>query len=678
MKIARAAAFAALLFGMIGVAPVRGATAGLTNNTIFVTNLYDVTAYPIGSWGDVAPLALTTDMTYPSGIARDLSGRIYTTNAVTNTVTVYAANANGNVPPIAVIGGSNTGLTSPLAIALDASGQIYVLNSMFGSWASITVYPPLGTSTGVVNEAPIATIAGGFDLPAGIAVDSLGNIYVANETGGPFVPGTEDAGQITVYPPGSNGDTAPIATISGAATGLAQPLAIALDSSGNIYVANYHTANTSGNLEYDSSITVYQAGSNGDARPMAIITGSHTLLPDFPQGIVLDSSGNLYVTGGSVNVYPAGSNGNVPPAAIIKGPDTGLDGPYGIALDASGSLYVANADGGTNHLGSITIYAAGSSGDAAPLVTITSSSTGLDGASGIAVDSSGNIYVANQLAGGSVTIYSPGSYAAAAPIATIAGDKTRLYHPFGIAVDSRRNIFVLNDDKAITVYGEGSAGNVTPKATIKIDRGETNVPTGIAVDPGGDLYVANFPGIECDLGSCSQTSTANVTVYPAGSNGNAKPIAAISGPRTGLKFPRAIAVDHDGGTYVGNQGRSKCTPCGCYPTGPASVTVYSPGSNGDVAPVATISGANTGLGVPYGIALDSKQNIYTLNGGRFVVGGGGGLCVAMFRETPTPVVAFAADSYGNVAPIGTIGGAFSGLAPFLLWSGGIAIGPAGQ
>jgi 6-phosphogluconolactonase (cycloisomerase 2 family) len=305
MKVAKTSAVAALLLGMIGVAPIRGAAAGTNPSThphatIFVANSYDVTAYPTDSRGDVAPIALTTDMAAPSGIARDASGRIYVTNAHTNTVTVYAANANGNVPPIAIIGGSNTRLASPTRIALDASGKIYVLNSAENPKGNITVYPPLETSTGILNEAPIAAIAGSKTLlenPTGIALDSRGNIYVANELGGPFVRGARfDKGRLTVYPVGSNGNMAPIATISGAATGLAFPVGIALDSDGNIYVANGLTANTRSNLKFDPSITVYPGGSTGNAPPSAIITGDHTGL-EYPLGIALDSGRNLYVTG---------------------------------------------------------------------------------------------------------------------------------------------------------------------------------------------------------------------------------------------------------------------------------------------------------------------------------------------------------------------------------------------
>jgi len=409
MKVAKAAAVAATLLGVIALTQIRAAAVGTEHPTIFVSNSDNVTAYPAGGRGDLAPIALTADMAYPDGIARDTSGRIYVANFDTNTVTVYAPTANGNVPPIAVIGGSNTRLGSPTGIALDASGKIYVVNSAEYRNGRITVYPPLGTSTGILNEVPIATIAGSKTLlenPTGMALDSQGNIYVTNELRFPIKQHESfDRGRLTVYPAGSSGNITPIATISGATTGLAFPVGIALDSAGNIYVTNFYTANTSSGLRFDASITVYAAGSKGNARPTAIIAGDNTNL-GYPQGLALDSSRNLYVTGDGIKVYPAGSNGDVSPAATIVGADTGLAGPIGIALDSGGSLYVLNSYGGTTQHGSVTIYPAGSSGDTVPAATITSNFTGLDFASGIAVDSTGNIYVANDLGGAANTAVS--------------------------------------------------------------------------------------------------------------------------------------------------------------------------------------------------------------------------------------------------------------------------------
>src|SRR5208282_770788 len=117
-----------------------------------------------------------------NGIARDASGKIYVVDNTGNSIKVFSAGSNGNVAPIATISGGNTLLTRPNLIALDASGNIYVTNFFGGppncnsdtlGCGSVTVYPPLGSNTGNLNEAPTDTIAGANTMlsgPVGIAV----------------------------------------------------------------------------------------------------------------------------------------------------------------------------------------------------------------------------------------------------------------------------------------------------------------------------------------------------------------------------------------------------------------------------------------------------------------------------------------------------------------------------
>jgi hemin uptake protein HemP len=672
MRIVRAAALAAILLGVIG--SVRHAVAGTapptaSNSAIFVANSFNVTAYPIASSGDVAPIALMTDMAGPSGLARDTSGRTYVANRGTNTITVYAANANGNVPPLAVIGGSNTGLDQPSAIALDATGKIYVLNTA-ANFPGINVYPPLANSTGILNEAPIASIAGSqtlLDEPDAIALDSHGNIYVANLFGGhaEFF----DSGRLTVYAAGSNGNVAPATTISGDKTGLGLPVGIAVDSSGNIYSANAVNADIGGKLKRFTSITVYSAGSKGNAPPIATIAGNNANLS--PGGIAVDSSRNIYVTGAfSIEMFAAGSNGNVPPALTITGPNPPSSFPGAIALDSGRDIYVLNY--GLTGVDSVTVYPAGSSGDAVPIATITSNFTGINGAYGVALDSVGNIYVinANVQSGGSVAIYPAGSDATGSPpVSTITGNNTGLEEPSGIALDSSDNIFVLNYLAGITMYPAGSSGNIPPAATINVDGTGKTFPTAIAVGPGDDLYVTSVPNIKCRGRrgrSCRPVGVASVAAYPAGSNGFVNPSAIIRGSHTKLGTPLAVAVDHNGKIYVGNEGPTKCTSNFCRPTGPSSVYVYAAGSNGDVKPIATISGAATGLVAPFGITLDSNGNIYVLNVNALGYG-----CPAACDQNS--ILVFAAGSDGNVAPMATIAGPSAGLT----LPRGIAIGPVG-
>ncbi|HUO05813.1 MAG TPA: hypothetical protein VMU16_11515, partial [Candidatus Binataceae bacterium] len=298
--------------------------------------------------------------------------------------------------------------------------------------------------------------------------------------------------------------------------------------------------------------------------PSTTISGASTAL-NAPQGVALDSSGNIYVVnnvGISVTVYPAGSSGNQTPSATISGANTGLDIPFGITLDSSGNIYVVNRVGGAGGAGSVTVYPAGSNGNVAPSgATIEGQynsqctglstpypccggigsgacvdTTGLNNPAAIALDSGENIYVTNcgSTCGGfgfdSVTVYPAGSSGNQTPSATISGAATGLDDPGGIALDTSGNIYVANEsNNSITVYPAGSSGNQTPSATISGAGTGLNIPVGIAVDSSGNIYVAN-------------ESAKTITVYPAGSSGNQTPSATISGAATGLKGPFLIAI----------------------------------------------------------------------------------------------------------------------------------------
>jgi hypothetical protein len=284
------------------------------------------------------------------------------------------------------------------------------------------------------------------------------------------------------------------------------------------------------------------------------------------------------------------------------------------------NLYASNSEGGgpTGH-GSVTAYASGSSGDVAPVKIITSNFTGINSSSGIAVDAKGKIYLTNDSAvsdvsdppGGSLEIFPPGSYATTAPVTVIAGDNTGLNSPQKVALDARGNISVLNANEVITVYPAGSAGNATPSATINLGGGNLGAAD-IARGIDGALYVANQGTFTCDGYECRQTGPGAIDIYSARANGNAKPSAVLSGYATGLASPSAIAVSRRGNIFVANQGPMACS-CVCVPTGAGTVTVYAPGSTANAKPIATIAGPRTRLAMPEAIAVDASENIYVLD-----------------------------------------------------------------
>jgi hypothetical protein len=275
---------------------------------------------------------------------------------------------------------------------------------------------------------------------------------------------------VVVFAAGSRGNVAPIATISGNNTEIRSPKAMALNSRGNIYVANEEGIAPGPNIERPGGVSVYPAGSNGDVKPSAYIRGAdvNMKLPcpctdtccgndtgiQNPYGIAVDLQSNLYVTstsgcprskGESVRVFPAGSDGNVKPSAIISGPHTGLTAPNSVAMDSRGDIYVTDYRGQTREgrtivykKGSIIIYRPGSSGDAAPMARIAGPKTGIDRPGKIALDSKDRIYVANTTVGPSETesieVFDAGSNGDLAPRAIIGGDSTGLDGIAGMAI----------------------------------------------------------------------------------------------------------------------------------------------------------------------------------------------------------------------------------------------------
>src|SRR5208283_2535511 len=299
---------------------------------------------------------------------------------------------------------------------------------------------------------------------------------------------------------------------------------------------------------------IYAEANNGGSNSVLYVIQD----PAPPGAIFVGNNGN-----NSVTAYPLGSNGNVGPVTRISGTNTKLNGALGVALDPTGNLYVTGCGGpcGGSGAGSFTTYQAGSNGDVTPFTAVAGSNTGFITANGIARDASGKIYVVDNT-GNSIKVFSAGSNGNVAPIATISGGNTLLTRP---------NL--------------------------------------IALDAGGNIYVTNFfggpPNCNSDTLGCG-----SVTEYAAGASDNATPIATIAGANTMLSGPVGVAVDPTtGNIYVGNEGNGT----------PGGVVIYSPGSgNRNVAPIASISGTNTGISSAQGVALDSDLNIYVVHDGSSV------------------------------------------------------------
>jgi len=465
---------------------------------------------------------------------------------------------------------------------------------------TVAVYPLASN-----GNVPSLTGNAAISNPGGIGY-WVGRLYVANLA----------TDSITVYPAGANGSANPVLTIQGEHTLLDSPTAIAFDSAGNIYVAN---AGKGGGGQ--DSVTEYAAGSSGDAAPVARINGGNTKLYS-PSGITVDSRGNIYVANpgsilyaankspivqavDTITVYSRGSTGNIAPVRAISGALTRLSALSGIAVDSSGNIYVSSLGVEGSQGAGILIFAAGSNGNVAPAMSIDGDCANLTTTGPIALDSSANIYVGDT----DTIVFFPhndlfpgkGEVRCMQPAFRISGPKTGIKQITGIAADSVGDIFVTDSESdSVIVFQSGDNGDVEPTATIAT---QTDIfePTAVALDSSARIYAAN--------GDRDRAISDAVTIYAPGSNAATPPVGSIVGDKTGISSPAAVAVDKAGKVYVANQADGYNFD--------GSVTVYSAGSDGNVAPVAKISGTRTedktGLKSPKGLAVDGSNKLYVLN-----------------------------------------------------------------
>lgn len=225
-------------------------------------DVYDVAAGLPGSESPKRRIAgPLTGLNRPAGLAVDPVHReLYVANDLDSgsSITVYPLGANGNVAPLRTLKGPATGLAGPIGMAVDfVHDELLVANYKVSGGGSIVVFPR--TATG--NFPPLRTVQGPqtrFDQPQGLVLDLVHDeIVVANSS---FLSGAP--GSLLVFRRTAAGDAAPIRSIGGPASGLCNPIGIALDlAHDEILAANSHFSS----YPCESSVTVYERSADGDA-----------------------------------------------------------------------------------------------------------------------------------------------------------------------------------------------------------------------------------------------------------------------------------------------------------------------------------------------------------------------------------------------------------------------------
>ena len=549
-----------------------------------------VTTFAGSTYGRTNGTGTNAQFVTPKGMALDSLGNLYVADQNANRICkitssgVMTTFAGQNNPGSADGTGTNASFNQPNGVAVDSTGNVYVADTTNQRIRKITpagvVTTLAGSTQGYLDGTGTNAI---FSVPSGIAVDSAGNVYVGDQYNNcirKITPG----GVVTTLP----GKGANI---------FVSPSGVAVDSAGNVYTMNV-TGSQIIKITPEGVITTLAGNGN---QGYADGTGTNASF-NRPRGITLDSTGNLYVadnfnqrirkiTPGGVVTTLIG-NGNKTFANGIPS-NTSFTEPYGIAVTSDGTIYVSDdvrirkiTFGGNV----VTTLAGSTQGSLNGVGTLAQ----FWNPSGVAVDSTGIVYVADNLNNLIRKITSPGvtTLAGSTPgFLNGTGSAAQFYTPHGVAVDSAGNVYVAdyNNQRIRKITSTGVvttlAGSGTP---TNIDGTGTSAtffnPVGVAVDSTGFVYVA-------------QSSNVIRMITPEGVvrtiAGNGPTGAFLDGVGTNARFSGSagITVDSAGNVYIADSDNHRIRKIA-------------------IDYVTTFAGNGSGISDPYGVAVDSAGNIY--------------------------------------------------------------------
>ena len=322
--------------------------------------------------------------------------------ATVSTLSIFAGTGFAGTPTPGPATSSN--LDYPQGIAVDSLGNVYIADARSHEVEKVTPAGILSifAGTGVAGTpTPGPATSSKLNYPQGIAVDSLGNVYIADLSNSEVYKVTP-TGTLSIF--AGTGSIGPAVAGPATSSQLGGPSGLAVDSLGNVYISDsdyseVYKVTPAGILSIIAGTGTYGAPTPGSATSSEL--GS---LP----GLAVDNSGNLYVAdsgnnviekitpGGTLSIFAGilGSSGAPTPGPATS---TTLLLPYGVALDGTGNLYIASEDHlveEVNTSGILSIFAGNGSFGAAIPGPATSSTLG--NPFGVAVSSSGTVYISDE------------------------------------------------------------------------------------------------------------------------------------------------------------------------------------------------------------------------------------------------------------------------------------------
>ena len=554
-------------------------------------------SHEAGFSGDDGP-AVEARLNGTRGIAVDKAGALYFADSGNNRI--RKVDTAGIITTVAGSGEAGFSgddgpavearLNDPRGVTADGAGNLFIADTNNHHIRKVDVAGIITTVAGSGNFGWFggddgSAVRAQLNQPQDVALDEAGNLYIA-DSGNRRIRKVNAAGVITTFAGTGLGG---YRRDGGSATRaqLTMPIGVAADGAGNIYIADSgnHTVRR---VDAADIITTFagtgEAGFSGDGGPAI------QAQLDSPGGAAVDGAGNLFIADGNRirKVDAAGTittvagegrrfSGDGGPATAAQFYD-----PRDVAVDGAGNIFIADRYNHrirkVNAAGTITTVAGtverGFSGDGGP-----ATQARLDIPVGVAVDGSGNIFIADQRnhrirkvdAAGTITTVAgsggsgigEGGYSGDGGPATAA----QLRYPAGVAVDGSGNIFIAGGSRIRKVDAAGTITTVagTGERGFSGDGGpataaQLHYPAGVAVDRWGNFFIAG--GNRIRKVDAAGTITTVAGTGERGFSGDGGPATAAQ-----LHYPAGVAVDETGNLYFADSGNNRIRRLLGFPEG---------------------------------------------------------------------------------------------------------------
>ncbi len=573
---------------------VRKVAAGTGTISTVAGNGFKSSGSEGGYSGDGGP-ATSAELYWPLGVAVDIGGNLYiadTYNQAIRKVTAGTgtiATVAGNTSQCNSPGGDGGSATSvalcyPASVSVDNAGKFYFAESSSSRVREVTISAPAPAST---TTAPVFSVAAGtYPNPQ--------TVTLSDSTPGAAIYVTMDGTPATTHSPGYNGPINVTGTVTVNAIAVAPGSLPSNSVTATFTISSPPTSiitTVAGNGLYGFS------GAGGPALSAQLA---------YPHGLTIDSAGNIYFAD-STNMVVWQVSAKTGEISIVAGNGTEGDNgdgglatnaefiyPLGVAVDSAGNLYISDYFGNTIRkvtaaTGTISTIAGspfrigypGYNGDGGQ-----ATAAFLDAPSGLALDSAGNLYIADTnervvrkitASTGIITTFAGnGSYGAAGdggPATSAA-----LIAPFALAFDGAGNLYIADgyggrirkvaagSGIITTVAGDGNQNGSSGDGGLAVNA-ELDAP-GIAVDASGNLYVSSWPSTIREISASTGIIDKIVGNGYAGysGDGGSATVAEISGPQ-------GIAFDAAGNLYIADAGNYRIRKV-TFPS-PAATPVFS-------------------------------------------------------------------------------------------------------